>query len=440
MKNSLALLTAVLLFALPASGIAGGAPAWTKDMKSAIIWQKVTSLGQLVAATPRGIVGIDPKSGEELWLASEIQNAPESSYEDISNSPFISLGSDEGKNFCILDPENGKVVFNAKSVGLEKVSDRFFLYQSGKILVIGTSGGGKNTEMIMVEMSTGKKLWNKTGSFTFVTAVKDLGNDEVLTLSAFFAAKINASTGTEIWKQPIDPAMAKMAGLMSSLESFVANNVTREELMTQLITTPHMPGGFIMAGQSKKASVKTDAQGNKTTTYTYSSIFMAFDLAAGTHKWGAVVNKQYPLGISYPIAEGLIISSANTGNLNMLSYADGSTRLGKKGGGVNLKGPAAGAVQLKDGKLLLISNNGENSTLAALDPKSGQLTFEKAAKIDGLVSFTELLPNGVLVGTNEEVNYLNTSSGDWYLEDAIPGGAGCIAGDDKQTFVFNTKT
>jgi hypothetical protein len=439
-RNSLLVLSSVFLLVFPAHLTAAGGPSWTKDMKSPITWQKVTSLGQLVAATPRGIVGIDPKSGEELWLAAEIQNAPESSYEDISNSPFISLGAEDGKNFCILDPENGKVVFNAKSVGLEKVSDKFFLYQSGKILVIGTSGGGKNTEMVMVEMATGKKLWNKTGSFTFVTAVKDLGKDEVLTLSAFFAAKINAATGAEIWKQPIDPAMAKMANFMSSLESFVANNVTREELMTQLITTTHMPGGFIMAGQSKKASVKTDAQGNKTTTYTYSSIFMAFDIATGSHKWASVVNMQYPLGISYPCAEGLIISSANSGNLNMLSYADGSSLLGKKGGGVNLKGPAAGAVQLKDGKLLIVSNNGDNSTLAALDPKTKLLTFEKAAKIDGNVSFTELMPNGVLVGTNEEVNYLNTATGEWYLEDAIPGGAGCIAGDDKQTFVFNTKT
>jgi hypothetical protein len=418
----------------------GGKSVWVKDMKAAISWQKVTPLGQIVASTPRGLIGIQPQTGEESWLAADIQNAPESSYEAISNSPFISVMSDNGKNFCILDPENGRVVFNAKSVGLEQVTDRFFLYSSSRILVIGTSGGGKSTEMVMVEMNSGKKLWSKSGSFTFVTAVKDLGKDEVLTLSAFFAAKINAATGDEIWKQPVDPAMAKMSGLMANLEGLVAANVTKDELMTQLITTPDFPGGFIMAGQSKKTSVKTDQSGNKVTTFTYSAMFMAFDLATGKHKWPAVVNMNYPLGISYPCAGGLLISSSNSGNLNMLSYNDGTQLLGKKGNGINLKGPAAGAVTLKDGRVLVISNNGDNSTLAAVDTKTGELTFDKAAKIDGLVSYAELLPNGVLVGTNEEVNYLNTTTGVWYMEDAIPGGAGCITGDDKNVYVFNTKT
>lgn len=425
------------LFSLKTS--AGGF-LWTKDMKSAVTWQKVTPLGQVIASTPRGLIGISPQTGDEIWLASEIQNASESSYEAISNSPFVSLSADNGKNFCIVDPETGKVVFNAKSVGLEQVNDKHFLYQSSKILVIGTSGAGKNTEMVMVDMSTGKKLWGKSGSFTFVTAVKDLGNDEVLMLSAFFAAKLNAATGTEIWKQPIDPAMAKMSGLMSSLEGLVAANVTKEELMTQLITTTHLPGSFIMAGQSKKTSIKTDGSGNKTTTFTYTAIFMAFDIATGIHKWTAPVEMRYPLGISYPCADGLIISSSNSGNINMLSYADGTALLGKKGGGVNLKAPASGAVQLKDGRLLIVSSNEENSFLAALDTKSGQLSFEKAAKIDGIVKYTELLPNGVLVGSNEEANLLNTSTGEWYLEDAIPGGSGCITGDENYVYVFNTKS
>lgn len=408
-------------------------------MKAPIGWQKVTPLGQIVASTSKGLIGIRPQTGEEAWIAAEVQNAPESSYEAISNSPFISVSSDNGGNFCIIDPENGKVVFNAKAVGLEQVSDKFFLYSSSKILVIGTSGGGKNTEMIMVDMNTGGKLWSKSGSFTFVTGVKDAGNDEVLLVSAFFAAKINAATGAELWKQPIDPAIAKMSGMMAKLEGFVANNVTKEELMTQLITTPDFPGSFIFAGQSKKVSIKSDANGNKTTTVTYSAMFMAFDIATGKHKWPAVVNMTYPLGISYPCAAGLLISSANSGNLNMLSYTDGSTLLGKKGNGVNLKGSAAGAVKLNDGRILLVSNNGDNSSLAALDTKTRELTFDKAAKIDGLVSYTELLPNGVLVGTNEEVNYLNTTTGEWYLEDGIPGGAGCITGDDKTVYVFNTK-
>ncbi|MFM9027991.1 MAG: hypothetical protein ACKOQ6_08340, partial [Bacteroidota bacterium] len=114
------------------SSIAQGSNAWTKDFTSAIIWQKVTSLGQLVASTSRGLIGIDPKTGEEIWLTTDALNAPESSFESITNSPFISVGTDNGKNFCIIDPDNGKMIFNAKSVGLEQVADKHFLYASGK--------------------------------------------------------------------------------------------------------------------------------------------------------------------------------------------------------------------------------------------------------------------------------------------------------------------
>jgi hypothetical protein len=114
--------------------------------------------------------------------------------------------------------------------------------------------------------------------------------------------------------------------------------------------------------------------------------------------------------------------------------------LGKKGGGVNLKGPAAGAAPMSDGKLLMVSSNGSNSSLAGLDPKTGVLVFDKAAKIKGSVNYTEMLPNGILVGTNEEVNYLNTATGEWYLEDGIEGGAALIASNDKLVYVFDTKT
>jgi hypothetical protein len=122
----------------------------------------------------------------------------------------------------------------------------------------------------------------------------------------------------------------------------------------------------------------------------------------------------------------------------MLSYADGSRLLGKKGGGLGLKGPGAGLAPLADGKLLVVSENGNNSALTVLDPSTGLLTFDKAVKIKGAVSYTELYPKGVLVGTSSEVNFLNTATGEWYLEKSLEGGAGLIASNDQGVYVFNT--
>ena len=163
-------------------------PVWTKEMKSNINWQKVTALGQLVASTGKGLIGFNTATGDELWVIEELKNSPEASYHPIEQTPFITLSNaDGGKNIYIVDPVAGKILFNSREAGLEQVSDKYFLYQSSKILVIGTSQGGKSSEMVMVDMANGKKLWSKSGAYSFTTGAKDLGNNEVLVTSAFFA-------------------------------------------------------------------------------------------------------------------------------------------------------------------------------------------------------------------------------------------------------------
>jgi hypothetical protein len=291
----------------------------------------------------------------------------------------------------------------------------------------------------MAYMGTGKKIWSKSGAYSFITGAKDLGNNEVLVTSAFFASRLNASNGEEVWKSAIDPRTAGMSGILEMLEGFAAKNITKEELMAQLITTPFAPEIFIIAANKKKESTKTDSKGAKTITISYSSVYMAFEISTGNHNWSNVVELRHPLGISYASEKGLIVCSSSDGNINMLNYADGSKLLGKKGNGLGLKGEAAGVAPMADGKLLMISSSGKNSNITLLDPATGMLTFEKSAKIKGQVSYTELLPKGVLVGTDNEVNFLNTETGEWYAEDGLEGGAGLIAGNEQSIYVFNTE-
>jgi hypothetical protein len=415
-------------------------PLWTKDFKTNINWQKVTSLGQLVASTGKGLMGISPATGDMLWNIEELKNCPENSYQSIPSSPFIGVSPADGsKAFYIVDPLEGKIVFNSKTAGIEQVNDRYFLYENNKILVIGTTTGGKGTEMVMVDMGSGKKLWSKGGAYTFVTGCRDLPNNEVLLTSAFFASKLNANTGEELWKTSLDPKAAGMTGLLGMLEGFAAKKLTKDDIMAQLITTPDAPGIFIVAAQKKNESTKTDSKGNKTVTITYTSVYMAFETATGKHKWGSVVEMKFPLGISYTTPRGLLVCSSSDGNINMLSYADGSRLLGKKGNGLGLKGPAMGVAPMGDGKLIMVSDAGRNSAITLLDPATGEFLFDKAVKIKGTVSYTEMLPSGVLVGTGDEVNLLNTTSGEWYWDNGIDGGASLIAGNDQGIYVFNTK-
>src|SRR5688572_28925909 len=102
MKTKSLLLTTIIfamhsLFFVTVNG-QGKAPLWTKEMKSPVAWQKVTSFGQLVACTSEGLIGIDTKTGNQLWILPELKNSPERSYESIANTPFISLSSATSKN------------------------------------------------------------------------------------------------------------------------------------------------------------------------------------------------------------------------------------------------------------------------------------------------------------------------------------------------------
>jgi hypothetical protein len=414
-------------------------PLWNRDLKTNINWQKVTPIGQLIASTGKGLIGINTVTGEELWALETLKNISADGYQPVPQSPFISLTSNNGdKSIFIIDPLQGKIVFNSKEAGIDKVNDQFFLFESSKILVIGTSLTGKNTEMVMVDMQSGKKQWSKSGAYSFTTGAKDLGKNELIIISAFFASKLNAVTGEEIWKTAIDPKTAGMSNFLGMLEGFAAKNISKEETMAQLITTPFSPDIFMIAANKKNESTKIDSKCAKTVSITYSSVYMAFDIASGKHKWASVIELKNPLGISYASEKGLIVCSSSDGNLNMLNYNDGSKLLGKKGSGLGLKGSAIGAVPLGDGKLLMVSDNGKNSSLTVLDPATGMLTFDKAAKIKGIVSYTELLSNGVLVATDEEVNYLNVSTGTWYSEDGIESNSGLLTGNDQWLYVFNT--
>lgn len=414
-------------------------PLWTKDFKTNVNWQKVTPIGQLIASTGKGLIGINSDTGEEIWVIESLKNCSGNSYSAIPQSPFILVSPADGsKDVYIVDPVEGKIVFNSGAAGLEQVTDQYFLYESGKILVIGTSKGGKNTEMVMVEMNSAKKLWSKSGAYSFITGVKDLGNNEVLMTSAFFASRINATDGSEIWKTAIDPKTAGMSSLLGMLEGFAASKITKDDILSQLITTPSAPGKFFIAAQKKNESTKVDSKGNKTVSVTYTSVYMAFDISSGKHQWPAVVELRFPLGVSYATDRGLLVCSSSDGNVNMLSYTDGSKLLGKKGSGIGIKGTASGMVPLGDGKLLIAARQGKNSTLSLLDPSTGNLLFEKAPKIKGEISYTEILTSGVLVGSDEEVNVLNLATGEWYNENGIEGGSGLIASDGTDIFVFNT--
>ncbi|MBP7515071.1 MAG: hypothetical protein KA791_11010, partial [Flavobacteriales bacterium] len=107
----LAAASSILLNLTSTRSAAQAATAWQSDPGGTITWIRTTSTGNLLACTSEGLKGIDPATGSTAWAVKELANAPESGYEEITNTPFVSVvpaGADD--QLVILEPYGGTVL------------------------------------------------------------------------------------------------------------------------------------------------------------------------------------------------------------------------------------------------------------------------------------------------------------------------------------------
>lgn len=416
------------------------APTFEVDMGTAVQWQRNTQLGAFLIGTPNGIKGIDPENGKVLWTtAKKYGNVAEDRIEMIENSPFIAVtvGTAENEDMAIIETFEGKVVFSSKDAGLQKVVSRYFLYASGKILVLGTGIGVKTPSIFMVDMSTGQKIWSKESDFGIVTACKDLGNDEFLALTAFFVYKMNAKTGAVIWKKGVDPKLDKLGSFMSKLDKGGAY-FDGKEITAAIVTTPKKEGVFYIAVQAENTKETTDSKGNKTTQKTYERKIMGFDITSGEAIWAGVVSMPGKLGMLVADANGLVVSQGDGNDINCLDYATGKGIWGKKGNGINVKGgPLQGTAYV--GNDLVIATGEKNNFIDIINTSNGMSNLAKPVKVDGAVKYLEILPCGILFATNEEVNIIHSSSGEKIIPKSLESNDGLLSEHGGKKYVFNLK-
>lgn len=439
MKGKLCIAPSLLLFLL-AGNVNAQTPAWEADLGSQVLWQRTNQFGSLIAATPDGIKGINPTSGKVEWSTrKELGLSPESSFTLIDNTPFftVTAGNPENEDFCVVESFEGKILFSSKEAGLQKVTSQYFLHQSQAILVLGTQAGSKSPTVHMIDMTTGQKLWSKPSDFGLVTACKDLGNGECVVTTAFFTYKLNVKTGDAIWKKSIDPKYEKMGSFMSMLDKGTAA-WDGKQITAAVITTEKKPGVVFIALQASNKKETKDSQGKVTVTETFERNYMAYDISNGNNAWTAVVNLQGTMGVIIPDENGLIVGSGNSNDVNCIDYATGTTKWGKKGRGIDVKGgPAQGSAYV-DGKLILVSGK-ENNYIDMINPSTGESLFPKSVKIDGKIEFLQPLKTGLLFASNEEVNIINTTTGEKILEKSLRSTSRLMTQQGEITYVFNKK-
>lgn len=439
MQRSLPLFLAFFLAGatLSTRSQAQAASAWQQSPGGTIAWMRTTSTGNLVVCTSEGLKGIDPATGTIAWTVKELANAPEAGYEEIAKTPFIAV-TPAGANdqMVILEPFRGKVVFSSTESGIGHIASKYFLYANDAIVLVGQRAD-KTAVMACVDMGTGKVRWTKDDAFSKLTSCASAGKEAILLSTLFFAYKLDANTGAEIWKQTPDPKFASMAGLMGALDKGGANlNGPAGQTQGIFVTSEHAPDLCFMGLQQTKQSEKTDSQGKKTVTITYTSFFNAFRISDGGYAWAQPLQFQQQLGTVVPLKQGLLVGAADKNGVDMLDYKTGSGLWGKNGKGISVSGPLSGAVEM-DGKTLLTS--GGKDGVAMLVDGTGTELWEKKVKLGGAIQQVTEMPGALLIASNEEADVVDLGTGVSKLGKPFKGGAGTVAVGDGEVFLFNNK-
>ncbi|MEO8589710.1 MAG: PQQ-binding-like beta-propeller repeat protein [Flavobacteriales bacterium] len=410
-------------------------PLWTAQT-GAVSWMRTTSAGALVACTADGLKGIDPTSGDVGWTVKELANAPESGYTEITRTPFITVvpvGAPE--DLLIVEPFEGTVLFNSQSAGIQRIVNTYFLYANNAIILVGQKPD-KSPVTACIEMGTGKVRWTKDSGFSRLTACSSAGPDAILVGTLFFAYKLDANTGAELWKQSPDPKFASMSGLLGALDKGGANLSPDLQPVGLFVTSPNATDLCFMAVQQTKKSEKTDAQGKTTTTMSYSTFVNAFRISDGGYAWPQPLQIPQRLGAIVPVKQGLLVGTTDNNHVDLIDYASGNGKWGKNGKGISVKGPLSGAVEIGD--RMLVTSGGPDGAAMLVDATGTDL-WKKPVKVDGMISRVTVLPNGMLIASAEETDVVDGTTGASRLGGAFKGGAGLVATDARDTYLFNAK-
>ena len=423
------------LFALHLiSAVAQLSPAWTAST-GAVQWMRTTAAGAVVVCTAEGLKGVDPATGDVSWTLKELAGAPETGYTEVDRSPFVTLvPNGRPEALFIVEPFSGTVAFSSDEAGISNITSKYFLYANNAIVLVGQKAD-KKAAMACVDMGTGQVRWTKDDSFSRLTACNSAGPDAILLSTLFFAYKLDAKTGAELWKKSPDPAFEKMSGLTALLDKGGAN-INIPGIGGVFITTPHAPELCFMGMQTEQRKESTDSQGKKTVTVTYKTFVNAFRIADGGYAWSAPLQFQQKLGTLVPLKSGLLVGAGDNRSVDLLDYSSGAGKWGKNGKGINVKGILAGAVELGDRTLL---TSGKDDGVVTLVDASGNEVWKKPVKLDGVVQQVTMLGGDLLVASAEEVEVIDLSTGLSRLEKPMKGGAGLVATSEGKTWVLNTK-
>lgn len=423
---------AAALLCVTSGAFAQATSQWTSTFDSKVLWQKVTPLGGLVVETKEGLHGVDVKTGKTIWTNSEAGNILEQNYSPLGSSPFLLLNTDESfSTTMVVDPLSGNTLFNSDKAGFKMLDQNFPLYESNALILTGKMEKLKEG-LVMVDMSTGKQLWEKKGLDRIIAAAS-IDEKKCLVVTLYSIYCYDVATGKELWKAPtskeaaqLDNTKSKKFGKFLKKVGDVASSGTDFDLRFHLNKDKSY---FVIGTESEGAASNSTGSGGTVSSSSstqspdgklYHISYNAYSLETGEMLWkdNREFNGRFGELIFIDDAIAILPQGGSKSKINLINYSDGTGKWGKKGRGISIKGSVEQAM-MTDAGVTVVTGKAPKSYLNIYDVQTGAPRFKKPIKIKGDIISAQKVDAGFAFVTEKQANILDLSTGESLIEDPI---------------------
>jgi hypothetical protein len=414
-------------------------PVWNLRFQSPVEWQRVGPLGHLLIKTSTALNGVDPVKGKVIWSHGDLGSLAEDHFEEIPGTPLVTLSDGLARpRILILNSVDGRLVFDSKKSGVAQVLSKHILPRNRSLLLMGFRQGKPATTMFMIDVVTGKLLWEndqllgKAGKFTkFMTALVQAATN----MSGIVAEPLEISRGSFLMAAVND--VYRINSRTGSIEWQFQNASGARK--TRFFRTKRTPGVVYVGSETSTQS------SNGEYVYTY---YSAHRLSDGKEIWSKPVKLKGWLNDVIFTSKGLIVSPRTMakGKIKLVDYASGRSLWGKKGKGIEVLGGIVDYDRTKAGIVLTTgydsawTDKGPQYFLNILDVDAGSLRFKKPLKVKGRILSTDVLPRGILFVTTSEVNMLDPTTGREIFKSSIRSDESLItATTARHLYAFSTE-
>lgn len=428
--------------------------AWTVEFDRGIEWFKLAPTGKLIVAASDALYGVDPAAGKIIWKRTEFSKLSTDNYDPIPNSPFVAIvqGGMLSMHHTIIDITDGRIVADTKDLGLKYVTKRYVVPSLNGILFTGSDNKGQL--LMMIDVSTGKKLFTLSSIFEsnsemLTAAPLAVDGENIMLATTKRIYKVNTTSGAVVWKADFKTNMDKLSLATEIDDGEDGKESTRDgEKKPDLLGKLPGIGAFSkiggIGGQMRNASAKlavsvygkfilVDKMPGK--VYYYNTMGMtAFDLTSGAQIWTPVKFGD-PISNFIPEERGfLIATNEKNSDLMLLNYENGQPKwpLVKLSGNIT-------AIRLNGDKLAVASTKSSGTNVVNIvDINSGAPLSNKALKVSGNIKDIQMTNKGLVYRTTRETNIQDVNTGKDLWSSSLSykegGGIGVQKGD--KTYIW----